>query len=380
MAALYLRNLALLVWCVFYFFLHGRADKKTDNPRKILIVQLAKMGDMVCTTPLFRAVKEKYPEAKLYVLGDRVNKELLEGNRDVDFYRVWAKDFFGTLRFLQKEKIEVGILTGPGPHILALLYLSGIPFVITPEMQGGFTPLNTRSYRLLTKFVETRPHRIGSYAPREYLRLLEPLGISSEDTKKHLAFSQEAEQKISRFLEENGARQKEDFVVGIAPGTGNKIKLWGRDKFAKVADCLSQKYNAKIFIIGSSEDKKEVEEMISFLDKNTKYLDTLNMFSIDELKALISKLSLFISVDTGPMYIAEAFGVPTIDIVGPVDDMDQPPRGKIHKIVKAPREKPQMGVFNARIYDEKEARRQSDDITPDMVIQEIKGLSSELES
>ena len=374
MANLYLHNLSLLLWCFFYFFLRGKANKKIDNPRKILIVQLAKMGDMVCTTPMFRAVKAKYPDSQLYVLGDRVNKELLEGNRDVDFYVTWDKSFFGTLRFLRKKGIEVGILTGPGPQMLALLYLSGIPLVIAPEMRRGFSPLNTRSYRFLTRFVETRAHQLGKYAPREYLRLLEPLGILSSDTKKHLAFSQEASQKVLRFLEENGIRPKGDFIVGISPGTGNKIKLWGRDKFAKVADWLYERVGAKIIITGSREDKKEIGEMMGLLNPKTKVINTLDMFSIDELKALISKLSLFISVDTGQIYIAEAFGVPTIDIVGPVDEKDQPPVGKIHKVVVAPRERPQMGVFNARVYEEVEARRQSEDITPEMVIEKINEL------
>ena len=68
--------------------------------------------------------------------------------------------------------------------------------------------------------------------------------------------------------------------------------------------------------------------MAEFLNPETQFVNTDGLFSLDELKALIQRLSLFISVDTGPIYIAEAFDVPTIDIIGPMDENEQPPRGE----------------------------------------------------
>ena len=128
-------------------------------------------------------------------------------------------------------------------------------------------------------------------------------------------------------------------------------------------------------IIGGENDKREAEEMVGFLGKNTKIINTTGLFNIDELKALISKLSLFISVDTGPIYIAEAFGVATIDITGPIDEKEQPPIGRIHKIVKIEnREKPELYVMNARVYNKKEAKRQVDEISVDMVIEKFEEL------
>lgn len=348
-----------------YFLIHGKANKKPEHPKKILIIQLAKLGDMVSTTPMFRAVKEKYPDAELYVAGDRVNQELLSGNSDVNHYLVWDKKI--------KEKFDAAFLTGPGPETLARLYLSGIPLIVSPVMVGGFSPLNTKSYRLLTKLVETRPHYLGKYAPREYLRLLETIGIFTEDTKKHLAFSGAALRKIEEFFDKNNIAVS-DFKIGIFPSTGHKIKLWGRDKFAKVADWLWQKHGARIVLFGSASDQKEVEEFLTFVGKDTRVINACGVLNLDELKAAISKMSLFVSADSGPIYIAEAFDVPTIDILGPMSETDQAPVGKLHRVVFAPRQKPELSVFNTRGYDEKEARRQSEDITVEMVIREIESL------
>lgn len=338
-------------------------------------MQLARLGDMICTTPMLRAIKEKYPEAKLYVMGDGVNREILANNKDVDGYIVWdKKNFFKLRKILRFENFDFAALTGPGPEALALLYLSDIPFIVSPILEDGYSPLRTRSYWLLSKLVATRPHKLGRYAPREYLRLLEVIGIFTDNTEKHLAYSEFGQKKVSEFFMKNSINIGNDLIVGIFPSTGNKIKLWGREKFAKVADWLYKNHKAKIILIGSESDRAEINELISYLSPETKVINSLNLFNIDELKMLISKMNMMISVDSGPIYIAEAFGVPTIDIVGPVDEKDQPPVGEIHKVVVADRKKPEMGVFNARVYNEREARRQSEEISAEMVIEKIKEL------
>ncbi len=78
----------------------------------------------------------------------------------------------------------------------------------------------------------------------------------------------------------------------------------------------------------------------------------------------------FISVDTGPIYIAEAFGIPTIDIVGPMDENEQPPRGPMHRIVRTDAA-PVIHIMNSRVYDAAKARKAIEDITVDMVVREF---------
>ncbi len=142
-----------------------------------------------------------------------------------------------------------------------------------------------------------------------------------------------------------------------------------------MADYLFKKYNAKIIIFGSESERNNSEEMIRYINKDTFFTDSTGAFNIDELKAAISMLNLFISVDTGPIYIAEAFNIATIDIVGPLDENVQPPRGQFHKIVKLEtRKEPAMNLLNARNCDYKEARRQIESITVEMVKNKIDKL------
>lgn len=356
------------------FVFSGKADKKI-KPGKILIIQTSKIGDMVCTTPMFRAVKGEYPESRLYVMGNEINKELLAGNPDIDSYLVCQKNIRvrDLFKVIKAENFDFAAITAPNFTALAVLYLAGVPLIAAPIIKNGFSPYFTKSYRILTNFVATQPHRMGNYAPREYLRLLEPIGIFSENTKKYLYYSEETEKKISSFFQKNNLLLG-DFVAGIAPSAGNKIKRWGRDKFAKIADYLFEKYQAKILILGSENDRPEATEMISCLSQRTNIIDTVGLFNIEELKALISKLNIVIAVDSGVIYIAEAFGVPTIDIVGPIDEREQPPIDGFHRVVVPQRDKPELYVMNARVYDEKEARRQAESITVETVIRELDDL------
>ncbi len=364
-------RILLLLRTLLSLAVRGRAQGSVSNPKRIVIIQPSKLGDMVCTTPMFRAIKKIYPECMVTVAGDHINKELLVGHKDVDQYIVWDKrDPASLIAELRKAQYDFGCITAPNFEGLAALLLSGIPVVAAPEVVGGWSPYETRPYRSLRKFVIAKPHRMGAYAPREYLRLLEPLGISESDTTKSLFHSHMASDKIGKFLEEN--KLKEGLFAGIMATAGNKIKEWPEDRFAEVADHLIEKYGAKIMIIGGPKDRDRVDKVASLMRNEAWRKCDL---SIDELKALISKLSLLIAVDTGPIYIAEAYGIPTVDIVGPMDENEQPPISEWHKVVVPPlRSKPELHIMNARSYDEAKAIEQVLSITTGEVVAAVDEL------
>jgi len=371
-----IKYLLIFFICVARFIIFGKANKKIKSPKKIAIMQTAKLGDMVCTTPMFRAVKEKYPEVKVFAIGNEINREILEHNPDVDGYLVYKNNFWELLKNIKKEKIDFACDTNPSFLGLATLYLAGVPLIASPVIKNGFSPVETRLYKMLRKFVVAVSHHMGNYAPREYLRLLEPVGIFSDNTKKYLYFTKQADEAIKKFFISNEIDISKDFVVGISPSVGNKIRKWGGKNFAEVADYIYNKYKVKIIIIGAKSDKDEVEEMVNNIDKNTKIINTYNLFCVDELKAVISKLNLFISVESGPVFIAEVFNVPIVNLVGPVDDNNQSPKGKKFLIVKINRSAPAIHVMNAIVYDYKEARRQIEEITVEMVVEKIDEIMS----
>lgn len=354
-----LDNLFVLLRCFLHALHRGRATRAPKEPKNICIIQTAQLGDMVCTTPMFRAVKEKYPHAKLTVVGAAINKEVLAGNPDVNEYLVWESDVAKMTGLLRDRKFDFACTTSPNFPGVAALYLAGVPCIAAAQFVGGLSPLETTSLRLARWLVLAMPHRYLAYAPREYLRLLEPIGIHADDTSKYVYFTKEAEHSAMQKLRESVIEER-PFAI-VMPGAGNKVKRWPPERFAAVADYIAQKY-MPVAVVGSTGDRDEVSQMLAAA-ASADVASFSEQLSIEELKALVSKSSLFVSGDTGPLYFAEAFGVPTIDIVGPAGETVQPPISPRNIVLVPQREHPAIYTMNTRVYDADEAKRQAEATT-----------------
>ncbi|MDP2593801.1 MAG: glycosyltransferase family 9 protein [bacterium] len=364
-----LRNLCIFI-AAYIVVLFGRRPS-IQAPERILLVPAGKLGDVVCTTPVMRAVRTHLPHAKLYIREyGNINSALLADSGLADGY-IKTGTVREYVKALRRERIDTVLLTGPSLEDVAAALIARVPRIIAPRVLGGYCPQQTRPYLWLLRFIQTFPYGMEAYAPRERLRVLEPLGIYTGDTIKHLGFSDSARASVAMFLSEHG-------IVGrsfatISPSAGNKIKNWPADRFARVAEHIVA-MEMPVIIIGSKRDKEEVRAVMAALKDSSHIIDASERLSLDELKALIAGAALFVSVDTGPLYIAEAFGVPTVDIVGPVDERVQPPRGPRHTVVVPPRDRPQLYIMNARMYDEVEARRQTESISVEHVCTAIDTL------
>jgi heptosyltransferase II len=339
-----------------FFLFRGKANKIPKNIKRVLIVQPAKLGDMVCTTPLFREIKNKYSEMKITVACSSVNKEILKGNPNVDDYL--------DLQQLknQKNKFDVAIITGVDFFSAVDLFTANIKCISIANIIEGYSPFVTIDYKLILPFFIKSSRRIGAYAPQERLDTLSILNIHSTNTKKDLYFSKDAQKKAEELIKENY------FYVGLSLSAGNKIKEWPINRFVELTKYILQKPNTKIVLIGSKDDKEYSSKFLSNFQDAENIIDLTGEISIDELKAVISKLNIFIAVDTGPIYIAEAFNVPTIDIIGPVDQREQPPVGEKNIVLyDENRKEAAIHILNARDYDRAEARRQVEFVTVDMV-------------
>ncbi len=359
----------LLVALVYlYSLVRGKAIGHSRDPKRVLIWQEAKLGDIVCTTPLFSELKKCYPNARLVVMGNAINKQVLADHPSVDSYVVMSRRLFENLNIIRRQRFDFACTITPNFRNLAALFLAGIPIIAAPRVVDGWSPYQTKPYTMILPLVASVPHHFGSYAPREYLRLLEPVHVYTSNTKKTLKYSREADETAEKILRSNRLK-KTDFVVVMSPVVANRIKQWPLDRFARLTEYLVKYRGATVFLIGTKAEVPVVEEMFSQVKNKSNICSIAGELTIDELKAFISKASLFISVDTGPVYIAEALEVPTVDILGPMAEGEQPPRGEFHAIVKPEGEyDPQLHIMNARTYDKDEALRQVNAITVEQVI------------
>ncbi len=296
-----------------------KVRRDINKPRILVIPQLTRIGDIVCATPVFRAIKEQYPSAFLAVIVSDKAAGIIKNNSRIDEIIIFENHSFGSLiKKIQKLNFDWSLNLSATSSGSILTFLGRIKHRIKTIR------CNRPKSELITDWLNTHKflYEDHTYLPGHHLKLLSPIGINNTKDIKEVFVSAEGERKVVEFFTRNIIKP-DDFLVGISIGAGNRIKEWGDHNFLELAGSLKEEYSAKIVIIGSENDNSRIEEFLRHF--NHVALKATN-FSLEELPSLISRLKLYIAVDTGPIYIAHALGVPLVNIIGPVDHREQPPQ------------------------------------------------------
>jgi ADP-heptose:LPS heptosyltransferase len=320
-----LRSLLLTLASSAYAVVRGNAKSVTHDPKCVVVTHFTNnLGDMVCATPILRAIKKRYPHAHLVVVGSRKNGELLAGLSDVDEY-IPIQSTLSMILQLRRLKPEWGIAVNPSPHEVGVLFLSGTKSISSFTYPKSFG----KAFEVLSRMIVTVPYEPGKYVPREYLKLLTPLGIDDRDTQKHLAVDTSALSRMRDKLTQSGIDITKPIVV-IAPTTGQTYKEWPYERFALVAQHCKDVLGASVAVIGAPQDAAVVQKVVTAIH-GPAYNGVGD--GIEDLKALLSLAKLIVAGDTGTVYMAEAFGVAAVVIIGVTDPIEHPLNDATHKIV-----------------------------------------------
>ena len=176
-------------------------------------------------------------------------------------------------------------------------------------------------------------HRSGMLVAETYLKMLKVLDIDTADVSKEVYSHPDADSIVTRFLSERAAENSKP-LIGIAVGSGNRLKALSPRIIAKVADLLVEEFGGKVILIGTVIDRDTASQILSMSNKRDFIIDSTGVFDLTYIPALIKKLSLLIGVDTGTVYIADALSIPLIDIAGPSNILDQRPLGRNCRIIQ----------------------------------------------
>jgi len=334
----YLENIFFVITTfVFfpYFYIISFLNKfKRKENLKILIIHTAKIGDLVCGTPLFREIKKKYPNSYLAVLVLSFAKGIIKNNPHIDeIISIDHEKLNGInnkiklIKKIGRKKFNWSFSLLPEILSNIIPFWAGIPNRVATVSKDV-----TRGVKILSVFNNyTLEYKRHTLALKHYLRLLNFIGIKKTSQKKEIFTTEVQNKKADDFLEKHNLKNN-DFLVGISITAGNEFKEWLPERFAQLADKLVQKLDAKIIFTGSIKDKQIINKVQSMM--NQKSINSSSFFNLSEVPALFKYFKIFISVDTGSLYIANAMNVPVVDITGPVDIHEQPPIGKKCEIVR----------------------------------------------
>ncbi len=280
--------------------------------KKILIARLDRIGDVVLSTPVIKALRDAYPDSHIAMMVRPYAREIVEGNPYLDEVIIYDKDrdhkgIAGNYKFIQKlreKKFDIAIILHPTNRTHMVLSLAGIPERIGYDKKAGF---------LLTRRI---PHtkQFGMKHEIDYtLGILKYVGIEPSTRSLYMPINALCERKIEDILKENRVKDSE-IIIAISPGASCASKRWSIENFAEVANGLAERYSARIVIISGHVDKHFGDGLASLITAGC--INLSGKTGIGDIASLLKRARLFISNDSGPVHIACAVGTPVIAIFG----------------------------------------------------------------
>lgn len=290
--------------------------------KRILVINVNWIGDVLFSTPFIRAVREAYPEGYIACLLHPRCKEMLESNPRLNEIIIYDEEgvhkrLLGKLKLiniLRKKRFDVAFILHRSFTKALMATLAGV------KERIGY-PAKRRAM-LLTGQVEEPGEEI--HKVEYFLKIAKAYGITAKSRSYEFFINETDRNFIKDFLRTSGVSEK-DILVVLCPGGNWDPKRWPKENFARIGDALAERFGAKIVISGAKKDvslAREIEGMMT-----AKPIISCGKTSLKELGALLERANLVIANDTGPMHIAVSQKTKTIALFGPTSPKITGPYG-----------------------------------------------------
>ena len=292
---------------------------------EILLIRLRLVGDVVFTTPAVRALRRRYPEARISYLVEPAAAPIVAASRHLDEVIVaprrggWRRlaDDASLAWRLRKRRFDLAIDFHGGPRSAWLAWASGsrrrIGYVI-----AGRTWMYTDA---VPRARELRPR----HSVENQWDLLAPLGIPAPVPSVdpvEMAADPRANERVDATLAAAGVPDDAEIVV-VHVSAGNPFRRWPAESFVEAAARIASGGAARRIVFTSGPSDAGAANAIA---ERTRVrlgprlggrVVLCNEFDLAELHALIGRAALFIGGDSGPLHVAATTATPIVALFGP---------------------------------------------------------------
>jgi lipopolysaccharide heptosyltransferase II len=333
-------------------------------PQRVLVLRLERIGDLLMTFEALSVLRASLPSARIDLVVGSWNEPLAHAMAVADgvdpLDAPWlARDQPGasSARLLSRargwraQKYDLAINFEPDIRSNLLLWMSGAPRRVGYSTGGGGATLtdaaaydptlhtHDNAVRLVdlamdassecepgagtkrggsSPGLKTRPASGGSRQP------------SQTGESPRLQLPDAARERAGRLLVPAAG----SMCIGLHASGGRPVKQWHAGRFAELATALGREHGATIVLTGTSHDAAIVREVQAAIPPTVRVLNLCEQADLLDLAAVLERLAVFVTGDTGPMHLAAAVGTPLVALFGPSDPVRYAPRSKRSRIVR----------------------------------------------
>lgn len=272
----------------------------------VLVVRFSAIGDILLTSPLLRAIRTRYPGARITVLTKRQYLPLLSDNPNVN-------EIFGVSPSDSLRQVVAQIRDVHYTHILDLqggLRTAALRFFARGPWWGYS---NQRVAREL--LIRTKHNAYSEHLPvaERYFEAARDLGVEPDGGPPEFFLNPVEEEKAGAWLARAGVGTKRP-LVAIAPGAAHATKRWPGDHWVKLVRSIVHT-GADVVVVGGPDDSAIGAELAA--RAGTHVASAAGELSLQGSGAVIKRSAALISGDTGVMHMATGLGVPVVALFGP---------------------------------------------------------------
>lgn len=270
---------------------------------KILVIRLSSIGDIILTTPVLKAFKEKYPEAIIDFLVLDKFKAAIEGLLYIDNLILFNKKENDGLKNM---KIFAEKLRSNNYDYVFDLHSKLRSKVISKHLGVKCYRYRKRSWwkTLLVK-LRLIKYEVDDTIVKNYFGAFKDFGVEYKGEDLTFSFPSGMEEKFKEYA---------DLPV-MAPGASKNTKKWTPEGFGTLAKLIFEKYGKETILIGGNEDKEVCEKIDKISGRHT--INLAGKLSLKESGALLSRAKFLVTNDSGPFHIARGVKCKTFVIFGP---------------------------------------------------------------
>ena len=324
-------TLTLIASAAVQWLFYWKRLPKDFTPKRILVVKLDHLGDVLLATPVFSNLSQAYPDAELHALTGAWSRTVLEKHPNVSkvleynspaFSRTGEptslKQSFQLYRALRHQKYDLMVELRGDWRTLCFSLLR-----VTPKR------LNRAALQVANKL--GFPRFTGTHETTRNLDVLRKANIPTPVQTTTFSVTTEDKKWASDFLT-TYQMNRERPLVAIHPGSPIPLKRWAPERYAELADWLIAQKRANILFVGVNEEIPIITEIQGRMRAESSNI--AGKTTLTQLASILHISNMFIGNDSGPMHLAAAVGTPTIGLYGPSDPTRFGPVGPKCQIIR----------------------------------------------